>query len=176
MAKARKSSTPKAKSANADTYPRFENAKRELLERVAKREIAEALAKLQSRLQREGGGTWNVKTLAKLRKGIPPWDPEKAQKQAEEARKFGERIDRAIAIRDNLIPPPWMNKPKEKDGPAIARARAALLAVYPNGRVPPDHLTKMIRGKINDELERRGKKNVGYDTVRRLRLLIDRRR
>jgi len=111
VAKDERKDTPKSDFANADA-----------LAKVAKREIAEGLAKLRNRL--------------------PPWDPQEAQRQAEEARKLGKLLDDAISGRAlaREITPKLSRQHKE-----TPRAPAELEA--PSG--PAEKATKQL---VVDEL------------------------
>src|SRR6267142_2159739 len=88
---------------------------------------------------------------------IPPelWEQIRAeQAQADKARKI---IARAIAIRDGLIPPPWMKKTKSKSPSEGWQERLALpimRALWPPHGVPPKKLSqKAALAQVNEIFE-----------------------
>jgi hypothetical protein len=84
-------------------------------------------------------------------------------------KEFGRKIDRAIAIRDNLIAPPWMDEQRHHGGQQIGRVREILRVLYPPKGLVPDHTTtKTVEASVRVEFEKRGWKPVAsYDTVAR---------
>jgi hypothetical protein len=76
---------------------------------AARRDIAASLRNLQQRLQQAG---------------IRFPTQQEAQAQAEKHRKWAAMIDRYNAIRDNQIPPLWLNKTTPKPKPSIAPLKA----------------------------------------------------
>jgi hypothetical protein len=93
--------------------------------------------------------------------------------QAEEAELKRQRavIERAIAIRDNLIPPPWVDNPKpkpkkERAKPATESAIAALLALYPGGKAPAGPLITEITREVHKWCKANGRRKLpGRDVV-----------
>jgi hypothetical protein len=73
-----------------------------------------------------------VRSFARLWPDGPPTKAEiqKAQRNSDEASK---RILRAIAIRDGLVRPPWMDNPKDADGPKVRLAKELMDAAFPQG-------------------------------------------
>jgi hypothetical protein len=63
-------------------------------------------------------------------------------------------LDRALAIRDGLIPPPWV-KGKRGDGPQVRRAKILMKAVYPNDEWH-SMMTKAVRAGCAETAEARG--------------------
>jgi hypothetical protein len=80
--------------------------------------------------------------------------------------KFGKAIDRAIAIRDNLIPPPWMDKSKGK-GQKRSRVEQILPEAFPNGPLPVGTPEKTICEPVDAAFDKRGWKRVSRQTVMR---------
>jgi hypothetical protein len=73
-----------------------------------------------------------VRFFARLWPDGPPTKAEiqKAQRNSDEASK---RILRTIAIRDGLVRPPWMDSPKDIDGPMVRLAKELMDAAFPQG-------------------------------------------
>lgn len=93
------------------------------------------------------------------------------QKQQAELAKARGAIDRTNAIRDGLIPPPWVKKPKQKDdGRQIQRIKEALPRAYPpEGNVPDGHTNKQVQQRLAPWFDQMGWKLAGVDSIARVR-------
>ena len=90
-------------------------------------------------------------------------------REGAEMDRISERLDRAQAIRDGLIPPPWAGKPPTDKEPlkAIERAKVVLHDLYPTKAKMPNSL-KAATQAVNDECQKRGWQLVtSTDTVHR---------
>jgi hypothetical protein len=96
------------------------------------------------------------------------WDIPTAIEQQNFQKEFGRKIDRAIAIRDGLIAPPWIEQ-RGGGGQQIGRVREMLRVIYPpKGLVPAHTSIKTVHANIRAEFEKRGWKPIASsDTVAR---------
>lgn len=119
----------------------------------------------------------------KLRETHPDWQPqpfspEQAQRFRDEMkqmrenaamhREFARIIDRHLAIRDGLIPPPWMQATTVKRKTKGAILPTILRELWPpTGHPPADLLGKNVTDAVNDVLKSRQMPEVSRHTVSR---------
>jgi hypothetical protein len=75
-------------------------------------------------------------TATRLRQLADQWRAQRAE--AEQRAKDREVIDRYIAIRDNQIPPPWMDKPKQTPEPLKPKHWLQAQVKEHQGNIPKD--------------------------------------
>lgn len=93
------------------------------------------------------------------------WDRLKAESERSRGlhERFAKRAAHRAAVRDGLLPPPWM---KPEDGPQVRLAKELMQAVYPNGEWRT-MLIRAVRKGCEQEAKRRQKKLPGVDSFSR---------
>ena len=84
------------------------------------------------------------------------WDRLEAERERsrELHERFAKRAAYRAAVRDGLLPPPWMKQPQSKDGPKVHCAKELMQAVYPN-REWRQMMIKAVRDGCAGEAQRR---------------------
>ncbi|MHC2412893.1 hypothetical protein ACVJGC_005484 [Bradyrhizobium diazoefficiens] len=117
--------------------------------------------------------------MTRRRKTLSKREWERVRAEQAELAKARKTIDRANAIVDGLIQPPWMMKPKpvsqlkiksssskQRTGRQMPRLLPLLHELYPPNGIPPGRTkTVAIVQRVQNEFEKRGWGTIGRDTI-----------